>query len=241
MVLGGTILFIEPGAVPFFGEHVPHWAMYAFASLLWGIVIGYVVLSRVVPRFRLFGFEVELPGWRMALLQVLLATLDVAVTAAIFYALLPRAHGLDLTCASSASIVASYSAGLIANLPGGIGVFDTAMLLGLAPYLPAPRIVGAILVFRLYYYIIPLFLAGSLFAGNELLLRGAHHAARRHRADRAHAGASRISPSPPAPERSRCAASCCSRSACWSSAPIIPGSTPIMPRSRRRPASSCPR
>ena len=36
----------------------------------------------------------------------------------------------------------------------------------------APHIVGAILVFRLYYYVIPLFLAGSLFAGNEIVLRG---------------------------------------------------------------------
>ena len=38
--------------------------------------------------------------------------------------------------------------------------------------LSAPHIVGAILVFRLYYYIIPLFLAGSLFAGNDILMRG---------------------------------------------------------------------
>ena len=68
--------------------------------------------------------------------------------------------------------VASYTAGLAANLPGGIGVFDTAMLFGLEPYMSAPHIVGSILVFRLYYYIIPLFLAGSLFAGNEILLRG---------------------------------------------------------------------
>ena len=36
----------------------------------------------------------------------------------------------------------------------------------------APHIVGAIVVFRLYYYVIPLFLAGVLFAGNEILLRG---------------------------------------------------------------------
>ena len=46
------------------------------------------------------------------------------------------------------------------------------MLLGLSPWLDAPHIVGGIVVFRLYYYIIPLFLAGSLFAGNEVLLRG---------------------------------------------------------------------
>jgi len=68
--------------------------------------------------------------------------------------------------------VASYTAGLAANLPGGIGVFDTAILLGLEPYMSAPHIVGAIVVFRLYYYIIPLFLAGTLFTGNEMLLRG---------------------------------------------------------------------
>ena len=35
-----------------------------------------------------------------------------------------------------------------------------------------PEIIGAIVVFRLYYYLIPLFLAGGLFAGNEMLLRG---------------------------------------------------------------------
>ena len=171
MALAGTILFIEPDAVPFLGQHVPAWAMYAFATLLWAIDIGYVVLSRIVPRFTAFGHEIELPGWRMALLQVLLATADVAVTAAIFYALLPQAPGLNYLRFVGVYL-ASYSAGLLATLPGGIGVFDGAMLLGLAPYLPAPRIVGAILVFRLYYYIIPLFLAGSLFAGNEILLRG---------------------------------------------------------------------
>jgi uncharacterized membrane protein YbhN (UPF0104 family) len=171
MALAGTILFIEPGAVPFLGERVPRWLMYAFASLLWGVDIGYVVLSRIIPRFRLFGHEIELPGWRMAVLQVLLATADVAVTAAIFYALLPPAPGLSYTRFVGVYL-AAYSAGLLATLPGGIGVFDGAMLLGLEPYLSAPRIVGAILVFRLYYYVIPLFLAGALFAGNEIVLRG---------------------------------------------------------------------
>ncbi|HYZ24450.1 MAG TPA: phosphatidylglycerol lysyltransferase domain-containing protein, partial [Rhodopila sp.] len=68
--------------------------------------------------------------------------------------------------------LSSYTAGLAANLPGGIGVFDTAMLFGLSPYISAPDIVGVIVVFRLYYYVIPLFLAGTMFAGNEILLRG---------------------------------------------------------------------
>ncbi len=171
MVLGGVILFVEPGSVPFFGDHLPNAVMYAVGVLLWATVLAYVTLSRVLGKFSLFGYEIELPGWRMAIVQVLLATVDVAITATIFWQLLPSAP--DLTWVIFLGVyVASYTAGLAANLPGGIGVFDTAMLLGLEPYIDAPHIVGAIVVFRLYYYVIPLFLAGTLFAGNEILLRG---------------------------------------------------------------------
>src|SRR6185437_12111729 len=171
MVLGGSILFVEPRAVPFFGQHLPVTVLYLVGALLWAVVIGYVTLSRVFGTIRLFGHELNLPGWRMAVLQVVLATVDVAITASIFYVLLPSAP--HLTWAIFLGVyVASYTAGLAANLPGGIGVFDTAILLGLSPYLAAPHIVGAIVVFRLYYYVIPLFLAGFLFTGNEIMLRG---------------------------------------------------------------------
>ncbi len=170
MVLGGAILMLEPTAVPFFGERLPPIVMYGVALGLWAIVGAYVTLARVFGMVKLFGHVVALPGLRMAVLQVLLATLDVAVTAMIFKSLLPPVAGLNFL-RFLAVYVASYTAGLVANLPGGIGVFDTAMLLGLAPYLEPPTIVGAILVFRLYYYIIPLFLAGTMFAGNEVLLR----------------------------------------------------------------------
>jgi uncharacterized membrane protein YbhN (UPF0104 family) len=171
LVLGGLILVIEPGAVPFLGDRVPHWAMYAVAGLMWAIDIGYIVIAQVLGRFRVFGHEIVLPGLRMAMMQVLLAAADVAVTAAIFYALLPDAPGLTYWRFVGVYL-ASYSAGLLATIPGGLGVFDGAMLIGLSTYLEAPVIVGAIVVFRLYYYIIPLFLAGGLFAGNEILVRG---------------------------------------------------------------------
>jgi uncharacterized membrane protein YbhN (UPF0104 family) len=171
MVLGGAILFLEPGSIPFFGQHLPHWVLYGVGLALWAVVGAYVTLARVFGVVRLFGHEVGLPGWRMAIVQVILATVDVAITASIFYTLLPHAPGLTWLIFLGV-YVASYTAGLAANLPGGIGVFDTAMLLGLSPYLDAPVVLGAIVVFRLYYYIIPLFLAGGLFAGNELLLRG---------------------------------------------------------------------
>jgi len=175
MVLGGAILLLEPRSVPFFGDLLPIAALRAVGVALWAIVAAYVTLARALGTLRLFGHEIALPGLRMALVQVVLATVDVAITAAIFYTLLPAAHRADATLTFPVFLgvyVASYTAGLAANLPGGIGVFDTAILFGLERYLPAPDILGAIVVFRLYYYVIPLFLAGTLFAGNELLLRG---------------------------------------------------------------------
>jgi len=175
LVLGGGALLLEPRSVPFFGDHLPVAILRTVGIALWGVVGTYVTLACVVPRLRLFGHEINFPGLRMALLQVALATCDVSITSSIFYALLPATQRPDVTLTFPIFLgiyVASYTAGLAASLPGGIGVFDTAILLGLQPYVSAPHIVGAILVFRLYYYIIPLFLAGFLFTGNEILLRG---------------------------------------------------------------------
>ena len=94
MVLGGFVLFVEPSTIPFFGDKIPTLVMYAIGAGLWAIVAAYVTLSRVVGSVTIFGHTAELPGWRMAILQVLLASVDVAVTASIFYSLLPPTPGL---------------------------------------------------------------------------------------------------------------------------------------------------
>jgi phosphatidylglycerol lysyltransferase len=170
LALAGLVLLLEPEVVPWFGSHLPHWALQALAIPMWGAVIGYVVLSRFVRHIRVFGHEIDLPGPRMALLQTALATADVAVTATIFYTLLPSAEGLTFL-RFLGIYLASYAAGIMAHVPGGIGVFDGAILLGLQPYMPPAEVVGALLVFRLYYYIIPLFISGTLFAGFEMSQR----------------------------------------------------------------------
>jgi phosphatidylglycerol lysyltransferase len=167
MALAAAVLIFEPEVLPWVGDVLPRWALQALALPMIAIVAGYVLLSRFRRHVRLFGHEVELPGVRMALAQTVLATVDVAVTAAIFYVLLPPAEGLTFL-RFVGIYLAAYAAGILAHVPGGIGVFDGAILIGLSPYLGAAEVVGALLVFRLYYYIVPLFIAGALFAGFEL-------------------------------------------------------------------------
>jgi uncharacterized membrane protein YbhN (UPF0104 family) len=166
MALGGLVLVLEPEVVPWLGSHMPRWVLQAIAVPLWLIVGTYVVLSRFKQHIRLFGHQLDLPGPRMALMQTALATVDVAVTAAIFYTLLPAAEGLTFL-RFVGIYLAAYAAGIAAHVPGGLGVFDGAILIGLQPYMPAPEVIGALLVFRLYYYIIPLFISGTLFVGFE--------------------------------------------------------------------------
>lgn len=167
MALGGMVLIWEPEVVPWIAENLPHWAMQAVGVALLGVVGSYILLSRFLPHFTVFGHRIDLPGFRMACAQTLLAGVDVAVTAMIFYSLLPPAEGLSFA-RFLGIYLAAYTAGLAANVPGGLGVFDTAVLVGLQPYVPAPQVIGALLLFRFFYYIIPLFLAGALFAAFEI-------------------------------------------------------------------------
>lgn len=168
--LGGLVLVAEPEVLPFFGGGTPRWVMQAAGLVMWVIVSSYILLARFVPHFRLFGHQIDLPGFRMAVAQTALASADVAVTALIFWTLLPPVEGLTFLHFLGVYVLA-LSAGIIANVPGGIGVFDGAILIGLSGYLPAPVVIGALLLFRLFYYIVPLFIAGLMFAAFEVSQR----------------------------------------------------------------------
>ena len=99
-----------------------------------GMLAAYLISSlRRRRTLRLRGFTIELPGWRMTLAQILLATTDWALAAAAFYVLLPAAPGLGFTrllaCTSSAV------RGLAEPVPAA-SLSSTALVLLLAPLLP---------------------------------------------------------------------------------------------------------
>ncbi|MBO1323802.1 lysylphosphatidylglycerol synthase domain-containing protein [Acetobacter sp. TBRC 12305] len=170
-VLIGGVLIWEPAVLPGVGAHVPAAVLAVIGALLWLAVAAYIGVAFRVREVRWRTWVVALPSPAMAVMQTVVATAEVAATASIAFVLLPENSGVDFG-SFLAIYIASYTAGLVASVPGGLGVFDGAMLLALAPYMKAPAILGMVLTFRLLYYIIPLFLAGLMFAGHELFLRG---------------------------------------------------------------------
>jgi len=137
-----------------------------------GLVVAYlgVIALRRAP-VRLGGWELPLPTPRQAGLQVTIGVLDWIVAGGVLFVLLPPATGLSFWSALAVYLLAQVVA-LISNVPGGLGVFET-MVLALAPAVPKPALLGALLAYRTIYYLLPLATAALLLGAHELAQRQA--------------------------------------------------------------------
>jgi phosphatidylglycerol lysyltransferase len=80
----------------------------------------------------------------------------------------PFVHGADYPHVLAVFIVA-LTAGFISHVPGGLGVFDTIVLVGLQDRVPGDAVLAGLLVFRVVYFLIPLLAAGALFGTVEAM------------------------------------------------------------------------
>ncbi|PXW22463.1 bifunctional lysylphosphatidylglycerol flippase/synthetase MprF [Paraburkholderia caballeronis] len=105
------------------------------------------------------------PARRDLVAQLLLAVVDVAGAGLALWAVLPHAQVgfLDFLTVYSAAMLL----GLIGHTPGGIGVFEAAMVFALGGSVPTPHVLAALLAYRAIYFGAPLALSAALLAGFE--------------------------------------------------------------------------
>ncbi len=150
---------------------LPDWPLWAdqLLNLAGGLallaVLGYLFWPKPVLVWR--GHELVLPVFRTRLLQLLVALLDWMAAAAVLYVLLP-ADSVSYPVLLSAFVLASFL-GVLAHVPGGIGVFEASMSLLLAKYLPVDKLLASLLLYRCIYYVLPFLCALLLFTSQELL------------------------------------------------------------------------
>lgn len=140
------------------------------AALLAGAA-GYIVLCAGRRRpLTAFGRSLVLPDVWDALAQLGLGVIDNGIAAAILWILLPAAGP------SYVSFVGAYAvaciAGLASSVPGGAGVFESAMA-ALLPGVEPAALAAAFLGYRLAYYILPLILAAGALAVDTVRMRRA--------------------------------------------------------------------
>ncbi|PZN97102.1 MAG: hypothetical protein DCF30_16705 [Hyphomicrobiales bacterium] len=136
--------------------------------------IGYLLWIATGERtIRVRGWNLPLPGLAITLGQMFLGAAEVCAAAAVLFVLLPGGHGIDYPSFLAVYVFACLI-GIASHAPGGLGVFEATMLVALSR-LPFEPVLGALLIFRIVYYILPFILALVLLALNEMVRRIRRH------------------------------------------------------------------
>jgi phosphatidylglycerol lysyltransferase len=147
--------------------HLNHELVLVLGVLLLGMVGLYLLWSLFGPEgIELGSWSLRTPRPSIALPQIALAVIDLSVSAFVLWLLLPAGSGVSPIAFAGAYSIA-MSAAVISHVPGGLGVFESLLVLAL-PGVPADQLVGSLLAWRGIYYLLPLLGAAILFGGQEL-------------------------------------------------------------------------
>ena len=133
-------------------------ALAIYVSWVWRI-------PRVIGRQT---WEVRLPNGPLTLLQIAIGIIDLTCCALAMYMLVPNEPYMQFIDVAVIFIAATLL-GFASHSPGGLGVFDAAMLIALSEY-DAEGLLAALLIFRLLYYIIPFALALATLGIREAII-----------------------------------------------------------------------
>jgi len=125
----------------------------------------YLVCTRHEP-VRIWRIEIPVPRARIALAQIAVACADLLLAGAVLYVLLPQGAAISFAAFAGVYLIA-IAAGAVSNVPGGIGVFETVLIL-LLPAVPHDRLLGALVMYRVIYYFVPFGIALILLGSHEL-------------------------------------------------------------------------
>ena len=147
--------------------HVHAWLAMVAGGLLLAAVIAYLWLVSTRHEPLRFGrIVIPMPKPRIAFAQVAVACADLLCAASVLYVLLPQQAAISFGAFAGVYLIA-IAAGVISNVPGGIGVFEAVLLL-LLQSVPKDRLLGALVAYRAIYYFAPFALALVLLGAHEV-------------------------------------------------------------------------
>ncbi|QQE11005.1 UPF0104 family protein [Planctomycetota bacterium] len=148
---------------------IPFRAIRPIGFILITIVIIYMLLCYYYRRtIRLPGkILFKLPKLRIAILQPLVGMIDYTLAASVLYTLLPTHDNVNFPLILTIFLISQIS-GMISHVPGGLGVFDAICFLMLSQFYDANVALGSIILFRIFYFLIPLIIGAFVLVIYEL-------------------------------------------------------------------------
>jgi len=113
-------------------------------------------------------WSVTLPGGPLTLLQIMIGIVDLGFCALAMYVLVPDEPNLGFIVVAVIFVSATLL-GFASHSPGGLGVFDAAMLVGLWQ-MDREDLLAGMLLFRMLYYIAPFVISVILLTFREVIL-----------------------------------------------------------------------
>lgn len=154
ILLGGVALMMEPSLPTLFHKAIPEWIAFLLGAAMLFIVALYVWGSLTNRgSINLWKTKLEYPRFSLVGRQLIIAPLELLAAAAIIYYALPEQSNPGYFMVLGI-FLASFSAALLSHAPGGLGVLEVMFLLALPDVNPAD-VIAALLVFRLFYLLIP--------------------------------------------------------------------------------------
>jgi uncharacterized membrane protein YbhN (UPF0104 family) len=165
--IGGVLFAIEPLSLPEFLK-LPIDSLQLLGGIFIAVTLGYLLLSFVShnQEFKLRKWSFCLPSWQLSTSQIIISIIDWGLASSVLYLLLPHSETLSFPSFFAIYLLAQL-AGLLSHVPGGLGVFETAIILLLSPTIPADQTLAALLAYRAIYYFLPFSIATFMLCSYE--------------------------------------------------------------------------
>lgn len=165
--IGGVLFAIEPISAPE-SLHLPIHSLQPLGGIFIALTLGYLLLSVLSHQkeLKIGKWSFFLPSWQLSSFQILVSILDWGLASGVLYLLLPHPDTLSFPLFFATYLLAQL-AGILSHVPGGLGVFETAIVLMLSPSVPADRILAALLAYRAIYYFLPFAVAVLMLGVHE--------------------------------------------------------------------------
>ena len=153
--VGGIVFAFSPLLIPQ-QLNLPFLSVRPIGFIFLIIIIAYLLwtaLSQKPLKIRNWIFP-HLP-FKLSIMQIALTSIDWMLAALVLYVLLPVPKHFSFFSFFGIYLLAQL-AGILSNVPGGLGVFETVLILLLSPPISSANLLGALLAYRGIYYFFPL-------------------------------------------------------------------------------------
>jgi glycosyltransferase 2 family protein len=154
-------------------DQLPAWFNRIAAIAIITALAGYVTWVSMKPRHVGRGaWTVVLPAGPLTLLQIAIGIIDLSFCALAMYILMPNEPYVGFVVVAVIFVTATLL-GFASHSPGGLGVFDAAMLYGILHFdkqFDKEKLLAGMLLFRVLYYLAPFFISVILLTLREFVL-----------------------------------------------------------------------